>query len=413
MIAVSIDDMRAAVAACKADAEAFLCDLIRFPSTSGKEQEAMEYIAKRMAELGEVEKIPLSNTLREDEDYSDPVPGIEYDGRFNVRFRFPGTGGGKSLLFNAHLDVVPPSQGQDRPFDPQVKDGVIYGRGACDAKGMSATLFLLFSAMKRLGIQPQGDIIVHFVVEEENGGNGTLAMARKGEKADACIVMEPTDLRIFSSVRGAVWFRVTCTGKPGHSGRAGDTVSALKMAIKAIEILDGYHDRLLAESRGFPLFDPYPNPMPITFGKLAAGDWPATAPSRAVVEGVLGLLPNKTRYQVMDEMRQAIMNEGDDWLKEHFTLDFMYRHDAQVTETDHPLVTGLEQTCKELGAPGEVSAMTASCDSWLYNNQLGIPTVVFGPGSLRYAHTNEEQITMDEIANAATVVMQFIQRWCS
>jgi acetylornithine deacetylase len=406
--------MRAAIAAARAETEQFLCELIRFPSTPGKELEAMEYIARRFAEFGEVEKVPLSNALREDEDYSDSIPDIDYQGRFNVRFRLPGTDtdGGKSLLFNAHLDVVPPSQGQEKPFDPQVKDGVIFGRGACDAKGMSATLFTVLTAMKRLGIRPAGDIIVHFVVEEEVGGNGTLAMARRGEKADACIVMEPTDLRIFSSVRGAVWFRVTCTGKPGHSGTSGITVSALKMAIKAVEILDGYHDRLLAASRGFPLFDPYPNPMPITFGKLTAGDWPATAPSRAVVEGVLGLLPNKTRYQVMEEMRQAIIDEGDDWLKEHFALDFMYRHDAQVTDPGHPLVTGLAESCKALGAAGEVSAMTASCDSWLYNNQLGIPTVVFGPGSLRFAHSNEEQIALDDVAAGAAITTAFIQKWC-
>ncbi len=84
------------------------------------------------------------------------------------------------------------------------------------------------------------------------------------------------------------------------------------MAIRAIEILEQYHARLLAASRGIPLFDQFPNPMPITFGKLAAGDWPATAPAQRLVEGVLGLLPNKTRYQVMEEMRQAIMEGGDD-----------------------------------------------------------------------------------------------------
>jgi len=412
MTTLTRDEIRAAVEAARGETEQFLCDLIRFPSTPGKEQEAMEYIAKRFAEFGEVAKVPLSNALREDEDYSTPIPDIDYTGRCNVRFRLPGRGGGQRLLVNAHLDVVPPSQGQQRPFDPEVKDGIIYGRGACDAKGMSATLFMVCSALKTLGLRPAGDLIVHFVVEEEVGGNGTLAMARRGEQAEACIVMEPTDLRIFSSVRGAVWFRVTCTGKPGHSGRAGDTVSALKMAIKVIDILEGYHARLLAASRGFPLFDPYPNPMPITFGKLTAGDWPATAPSRAVVEGVLGLLPNKTRYQVMEEMRQAIIAEGDDWLQAHFTLDFMYRHDAQVTEVDHPLVTTLQAVSREMGAVGEISAMTASCDSWLYNNQLGIPTVVFGPGSLRFAHSNEEQIAVDDIAAGAAITVAFIRQWC-
>jgi acetylornithine deacetylase len=224
--------------------------------------------------------------------------------------------------------------------------------------------------------------------------------------------MEPTEMRILTSVRGAVWFRVICTGKPGHSGRAGDTVSALKMAIRVVEILEQYHARLLAASRGIPMFDPYPNPMPITFGKLAAGDWPATAPSKAVIEGVLGLLPNKTRYQVMEEMRQAIMEGGDEWLREHFQLEFMYRHDAHVLDPTHPLVTGLQASCRALGSPGEVTAMTCSCDSWFYNNQLNIPSVVFGPGSLRFAHSNEEQIGLDEISEAAAILLRFIGEWC-
>jgi acetylornithine deacetylase len=326
--------------------------------------------------------------------------------------RVPGTGGGQSLLFNTHLDVVPASQGQVRPFDPRVEADRIYGRGACDAKGQVATIYAALLAAKRLGVRLRGDVLAHLVVEEEVGGNGTLAMTRRGEKADACIVMEPTDLRILSSVRGAVWFRVVCTGRPGHSGRAGDTVSALKMAIRVIEILEQYHARLLAASRGIALFDQFPNPMPITFGKLSAGDWPATAPARAVLEGVLGLLPNKTRYQVMDEMRQALLEGGDDWLREHFQLEFMYRHDAHVLDAGHPLVRRLEACCRESGAHGEVSAMTASCDSWFYNNQLRIPTVVFGPGSLGFAHTNNEQIGWDEISEGAAILVRFLQAWC-
>lgn len=412
MTPAGLTELRAAVAAARPETERFLCDLIRFPSLPGQEAEAMEYAARRFAELGEVERVELSNALRDDEDYSDPVPGIDYTGRFNIRFRRAGAGGGRSLLFNTHLDVVPPSQGQERPFDPTVENGLVRGRGACDAKGQAAALFTALVALNKLGIPLKGDVLAHLVVEEEVGGNGTLAMTRRGEKADACIVMEPTSMRILSSVRGAVWFRVTTIGKAGHSGRAGDTVSALKQAIKVIEILEGYHARLLAASRGFPLFDPYPNPMPLTIGKLHAGDWPATAPSRAVLEGVLGLLPNKTRHQVMDEMRQAIVEGGDEWLREHFTLEFMYRHDANVLDPCHALPTGLQAACREAGAEGEISAMTASCDSWFYNNQLGIPTVVFGPGSLGFAHSNDEQIHLDEIGAAAVVLARFINQWC-
>ena len=408
----SPSEIRASVEAVRADALRFLCDLIRFRSLSGQEAEVVDCAAARFAEVAEVERIPLANSLRDDEDYADPVPGLQYEGRSTLRVRVAGTGGGQSLLFNTHLDVVPASEGQPRAFEPRVEDQRVYGRGACDAKGQVATIYTALLAARRLGLKLQGDVLAHLVVEEEVGGNGTLAMVRAGERADGCIVMEPTELRILSSVRGAVWFRVTCTGRPGHSGRVGDTVSALKMVIRAMEIFEQYHDRLLAASRGIQFFDQFPNPMPITFGKLAAGDWPATAPARAAVEGVLGLLPNKTRYQVMEEMRQALLDSGDPWLREHFLLEFMYRHDSHVLDPGHPLVTRLQACCRENGAAGEVSAMTASCDSWFYNNQLHIPTVVFGPGSLRFAHTNEEQIGWDEIAEGAATLMGFLQTWC-
>jgi len=409
---LGLSEIRATVEALRGVTRQFLSDLIRFPSLPGREMEAVEYAARRFAEIGQVERIPLSNALREDEDYADPVRGIEYAGRSNLRLRVAGSGGGPSLLFNTHLDVVPASQGQERAFEPTLQADRVYGRGACDAKGQAATLFTALLAAQRLGVKLKGDVLAHLVVEEEVGGNGTLAMVRRGEPADGCIVMEPTDLRILSSVRGAVWFRVTCTGRPGHSGRAGDTVSALKLAIRTLDILEQYHARLLANSRGIPLFDQFANPMPITFGKLAAGDWPATAPASASLEGVLGFLPNKTRQQVMEEIRQAILEGGDDWLREHFRLEFMYRHDAHVLDPAHPLVTGLAACCREAGASGEVSAMTASCDSWFYNNQLRIPTLVFGPGSLRYAHSNEEQIGLEEIGQAAAILLRFLAGWC-
>ena len=405
-------DIRNAVQAVEPDTERFLSDLIRIPSLSGQEQAAVNCAAERFRQVAEVEPVPLSNSLREDEDYSSPVRGIEYEGRSNLRLRVPGSGGGRSLLLNTHLDVVPASQNHAEAFTPRTIDGRMHGRGACDAKGQVAAIYAALSALQRLRVKLKGDVLVHLVVEEEVGGNGTLAMVRKGESADGCIVMEPTDLRILSSVRGAVWFRLICHGRPGHSGQAGQTVSALKMAIRGIEILEQYHAWLLAASRGIPLFDPFPNPMPITFGKLNAGDWPSTAPARATVEGVLGLLPNKTRFQVMEEMRQALLESGDSWLRDHFELEFMYRHDAHVLDPQHPLVRHLSASCRDFESTGEVSAMTASCDSWFYNNQLKVPTVVFGPGSLRYAHTNEEQIGLAEIGEAAAILVRFMLAWC-
>ncbi len=407
------DTIRNAVDELMPSAAEFLCKLISFPSTSGKEHDLICWAEGAFERLGvEVCRVPLSNALKDDEDYSSPIANIDYDGRFNLRLCLPGTGGGKRLLLNSHVDVVPPSQGQEKPFEPQEIDGVIHGRGACDAKGQVAAIYLVLAVLKRLNLPLAGDLIAHIVNEEENGGNGTLAMVRAGEEADACVVMEPTTNKIYSSVRGAVWFRILCQGKPGHSGRAGDTVSALTLARKAMDVLEGYHADLLAASRGIPLFDAYENPMPITFGRCEAGVWPAIAPARAVVEGVLGLLPNKTRYQVMDEVRLALDNCGDSRLKDRVQLEFMYRHDSHVLDPEHDLVRALKQACGQWELPVEVDAMTASCDSWFYNNQLGIPAVVYGPGTLAYAHTNEEQIALDEIAKAGCVLCDFAAGWC-
>jgi acetylornithine deacetylase len=390
-------------------AQQLLCDLIRFPSTPGKEQEAMACLHEAFGRLGaQVEKIPLTDALLKDPDYSDPIPGIRYDGRFNLRVRQTGSAPGRTVILNTHVDVVPPSEEMAAPWTPREENGVVYGRGACDAKGQVATVFLVMKALDVLKARLKGNVVAHLVVEEENGGNGTLAMARRGEPADACIVLEPTDGRLYTSIRGAVWFRLTLTGKAGHSGQAGVTRSALLMARDAIGILERYHADLLARSRGIPLFDPFPNPMPITFGRIEAGNWPASAPSRAVIEGVLGLLPNMTKEKVCEEMRQALATGGDEFFARNTQLSFMYRHDSSVLAPDHALPQGLLRAAASVGQRPEISAMTASCDAWFYNNYNRIPTVVYGPGTLKVAHSKDEQIALQDIAAAAAALTAFL-----
>jgi len=395
------------------ETERFLCDLIRYPSTSGSEHDAMDYAAEAFSRfVPVVQKIPIGNDIRDDGDYSYPISDLRYENRCNLRIAREGAGGGKSLILNTHLDVVPASKGQDHAFEPIVEDGTVIGRGACDAKGQAATIYLVLAALQKLETPLKGDVIAHLVVEEEVGGNGTLAMIRRGERADGAVVLEPTELKILSSVRGAVWFRVRCKGRAGHSGTPGGSISALSMARRIMDALEDYHARLLAESRGLPLFDRFENPMPLTFGKLQAGDWPAAAPSEALLEGVLGFLPNKTRDQVMSEFRDAVMNVLAPESRKNVDVEFTYRHDAHVLDPTHPLVRGLAAAAQKEAVQTEVSAMTASCDSWLYNNQLNIPTVVYGPGGLGVAHSAREEIKLGEIADAARVLLRLILDWC-
>jgi acetylornithine deacetylase len=373
----------------------------------------MLFLEKKFQALNsEVERVAMSDDIINDQDYCDPVPDIKYDGRFNLRVSRKGKGQGKTLLFNMHTDVVPASEGMTDPWNPRIEGDHIFGRGACDDKGQVTLFYLVMKALDELGIELDGSLIGHLVNEEENGGNGSLAMTRVGETADACIVLEPTEQRLLTSIRGAVWFKIQFKGIAGHSGSAGQTRSALLMARDAIGALEKYHAGLLAASKGFPLFDPYPNPMPITFGKLQAGNWPAAAPNKATLEGVLGFLPNKTKEDICREMKEALLNGGIGLTEDNFELSFMYRHDCSVLEPEHELPQMLLESAERTGVPLKIDAMTASCDAWFYNNQLRIPTLVFGAGTLKVAHSKDEQISIIEIGEAAEIILNFILEYC-
>jgi acetylornithine deacetylase len=398
------------------DAVAFLCDIIRIPSMRGKEGPVNRLIHDRLhAFCSRAELMQIPESFVEDPGYSWRIPGLTYADTQNLRLTIVGTDpSARSLILNAHTDVVPPSSNQINAFVPEVTNGVVYGRGACDDKGQIAVIYLLFRALGSLGLRPRGTITCDVVMEEENGGNGTLFMTRRPVHADAAIVMEPTGGKVFAAVRGAVWFELIITGRAGHSGMSSDVVSALKEAVKAMGVLEEYHDRLLAASRGTsPLFDLYDNPMPITFGVLNAGDWPATAPASACVKGVFGFLPNTTVRAVQEGMIDAVRNSHHEYLRDHCTISFnMLNNEGNTLPVDHPLVQELAKAAAEAGYAGEISAMTAACDAWQYSVKLGIPTVVMGAGNLKYAHANEEQVAIEDICRTATTLIRFLEHWC-
>lgn len=389
-------------------------DLIRIPSTRGKEGPAIRYLYEQMLPLSDsCQLVEIDDSIMQDPDYAFPLPGHTYKDTPNLECIIRGKGNGRTVVFNTHLDVVPPSEGQTDAFSPREENGIVFGRGACDAKGQAAALYCLALLLRERDIRPAGDLIFHFVIEEESGGNGTLAMIRRGVKADAAIVLEPSELAVVPAVRGAVWFELQVFGRAGHSGSVAGRISALDKAIQAMEILRRYHDQVLAESRGIPLFDVFPDPMPLTFGQLSAGNWPASVPSKAVIKGVLGFLPNRHRHEIQQGMREALKTQGDEWLREHFELSFpMLNSDGNMIPVDHPLVTSLLKAARQNGIPEKVTAMTASCDAWLYNNQMNIPTVVFGPGSLTRAHSKEDQIALEDILTAASVLAHFVLDFC-
>jgi acetylornithine deacetylase len=388
--------------------QTLLCDMISIPSTRGGETPVHNLLAQRLSSfVDKCEVIPVDINLPKDPEYSSPDGCLSYEDKTNLRLESKGSG--KTIIINTHSDVVPPSEGHVNPYVPYIDaEGVLFGRGACDAKGQIATMALVMKAISQFE-KPNANIIFHIASEEESGGNGTLALVRsEREKADLALVLEPSDLKILPSIRGALWFDIGVTGKSGHSGSSGIADSALYRAIRAVEILRSYHAELLEESRGYGLFEGFENPMPLTIGKFTSGKWASTVPDKAHIMGVIGFLPNKTREQVMAEIEAEFKKDENRWVYDNINITYPYRHDGVTTDPNGTLTQELKCSCEKAGFKPDITAMTASCDAVYYKKLLNLPVVVFGPGSLKYAHSSAERINVGDILKAATAIYLFL-----
>ncbi len=388
----------------------FLDSLLRIPSESGSEQRAEAFLYGELRKLGaNCELSPIKHDLARHNEYSDTVKGLSYGGRSNISLTKAGTGG-KTIALNSHFDVVPPSPGQTDAYTPKLdEDGYVHARGACDAKGQLAAMALVVKAASEL--PPLGNTVVcHMVVEEELGGNGTLAILENAPdfSADALINMEPTDIQLKPSIRGAVWFDMLFTGQAGHAGSAGNTQSSVYSAMAAIDALKAYHAELLEQSKDYGLFKGAANPMPLTIGQFQAGVWPSMVPGEARIRGVLGFLPNKTRESVMRDIRELFLREENRWFGEKAQIHFDYRHNAVETDVEHWLVKGMQQACAQNGLSPVLSAMTASTDAVFYSDR-GIPCMAFGPGKIEDAHSSHEKISISDIIKAAQTLYTFLK----
>ena len=406
------DTIRAVCNDLKESMTVFLDRLLRFESTPGYEGPAIDWLYEQFKDIADVcEKVPVPEDIVNDPDYQFRIDDRPYKDRPDLRLVLKGNGTGKSVIFNAHVDVVPPSVNHDRPFDPYIKDGAMYGRGASDDKGEIAVIWTMLKAIKKLGLKPAGDVIFHIVIEEETGGNGTLNFIRTKEKADCCINLDGGG-GIYTSSRGAVWFTGTVQGRAGHSGSAKTTVSAFKMAVEAMNIIEQYHEELLASTKDDdPLFSGMDNPMPVTFGEIHAGDWPAMAPQKAVFKGVFGFLTTP-KEEVMEQLVERVKTRGPEWLRDNFEMTFQYKHDISRIDPHLPFVTLLRECYKKMGVDMKIKGLPASGDACFYTNLLGVPAVMAGMCELQTAHTDYEHVILDKINVESAVLILFIREWC-
>ena len=182
------------------DAVELLQALVREPSTQGNETGVQQVVIRKLEDLGlsvDVWDPPYDELARHPYFVASRDT---YAGSPNVVGVLKGTGGGRSLILNGHIDVVPAgdrSKWTDDPFSGAVKDGKVFGRGTTDMKGGNVSMLLAMEALIRSGIRLKGDVIFHSVIEEETGGVGTLATVLRGYRADAALIPEPTNMKLF------------------------------------------------------------------------------------------------------------------------------------------------------------------------------------------------------------------------
>lgn len=262
----------------------FTSRLVEEPSTLGNEASALRVMEHQLTSLGfSPVRVPVdASELQKHPGYA-PVPW-SYEGRYNVVAIREGEGeGGKSALFNGHLDVVSPepvSVWDSGPFTPAVKDGWLYGRGAGDMKSGVAAMTYAVHAVERAGFGLKAPVTVEAVIEEECSGNGALACMAAGYDADAVLIPEPFGPAILTNQVGVLWFRVAVQGRSTHVLDTSAGANAIEKCITLIDALKALELELNEENVPAP-YEGVKHPLNLNIGVIHGGDWPSNVPGAA------------------------------------------------------------------------------------------------------------------------------------
>ncbi|MBD0383249.1 peptidase [Paenibacillus sp. WST5] len=396
-----------------------LQSMVRIPSTQGNEQEVQVLIADKLRGMGlDVDWWEPDGEVLEAHPFF-YSPRSRFAGSPNVVGVMKGSGGGRSIILNGHMDVVPEGtreQWRDDPYSGKVENGKLFGRGATDMKGGVVSSLLAVEAIRGLGIKLKGDVIVQSVIEEESGGAGTLATILKGYKADAALIPEPTNLRIFPKQQGSMWFRIEVTGRSAHGGTRYEGVSAIEKSMAVVQ-----HIRELEELRNARVVDPLyahnPIPIPINIGVIQGGNWPSSVPDTVKLEGRMGVAPEEKLEEAKEEMIRWMerLAEKDPWFEEHPAAVewFGARWVPGSVDPEHALMGILGQQYREVRREEPViEASPWGTDGGLLTLLGETPCIVFGPGLTHVAHYPNEHIVLDHMFEAAEMIALTLIHWC-
>lgn len=403
----------------------YLLDLISIDThdighgiNGGLEKKGQDYLIDLFEKMGayiEVDQLREESIKSFYKLYKEGNLGHEYKDRYNVYATFKGKEGSRSLMFNGHIDVMPADNVEEwtnPPFEPILKNGKIYGRGAADMKSGLMAAIMAVKLLKDAGYDIPGDVIITSVCDEEGGGNGSIQAIYSNQKADGVVVCEGTDMELVLAHMGFVFFRVEFEGKSCHSGTKIDGVNAIDKAFKIIQALnEKEHEWLLTYKHNLL---PPPN---LNIGVIKGGSAGSTVPGECCFETCIHYLPNVMSHeQIVEEIEDVIgrVSSSDIWLNKHRPKTTIYQsgHGFEM-DLDHELVKCIKKSYKGcLGNNINIVGSPSGCDSRLWHNIAKMPTIQFGPGALAQAHATDEFIELNQYLNCILIYAELILNYC-
>ncbi|MBB5867577.1 acetylornithine deacetylase [Allocatelliglobosispora scoriae] len=389
-----------------------LRELVRIPSVGGTPDEAgiQAYLADLLRDSGlEVDhwRLPLAELTAEPD-----FPGMEAERTesWGLVARLPGTGGGRSIMFNGHVDVVPPGDldaWHGDPYSGALHGDLLFGRGACDMKGGLVSALLAVLELRKA--RPRGDVLIACVVGEEDGGLGTYGLLRRGWRADACVIPEPTGLAVVPANAGALTFRLRVPGLAAHAARRGSGVSAIEKFLPVFAALRELEARRCAEVD--PLMRRWDIAYPIEIGMVRAGDWASSVPGELVAEGRLGVALDESPAAAQAALEAAVATAcaADPWLADHpITVEWWGGQFVPARNGDAELV---QRLVRATGGQPELWGAPYGSDLRLLA-AAGIPTVQYGPGDIDLAHAPNEHVRISEVVTATATLVRLAADHC-
>lgn len=307
--------------------------------------------------------------------------------------------GGRSLLLSGHLDTVGVEGMRVAPFDPEVREGRVWGRGSADMKGGLAAA--LAAARDLAAEDVPGTVIVALTADEEESASGCRRLVDDGLRADAAVVCEPTGLAIMPAHKGFAWVQVDFRGQAAHGSRPERGVDAILHAGLFLARLDEL-ETALSKRKPHPLL----GHGSIHAGTIHGGTAPSVYPSSCRLVLERRTLPRERVAAIQSEVQFLLAQLRSDVPSLDAGLEVLLEREGSEIGSDHPLVTALESALESEGVVPRIEGMSAWVEASLYN-AAGIPAVCFGPGSIEDAHTAEESAPVDQIETAHRTLVAF------